>query len=75
MKVDTVVVFGESKLDLSFFIRSFFVIFPVERWEKAGEPRARLYIPAIGALLGVPAFFLVIAVPSFYASMLFLFIE
>ena len=45
------------------------------RWEKAGEKRARLYVPAIGALLGTPAFFMVIAVPNFYASMLFLFVE
>ncbi|CAM9987824.1 unnamed protein product [Ascophyllum nodosum] len=46
-----------------------------DRWEKSGESRARLYIPAIGAMLGAPAFFLVIAVPNFYASMFFLFLE
>lgn len=45
------------------------------RWEKAGEQRARLYIPTIGALLGAPAFFMVVASPSFYASMFFLFLE
>ena len=46
-----------------------------KRWEKAGERKARMYIPAIGALLGAPAFFLVIIIPSFYASMFFLFVE
>eukprot|EP00904_Undaria_pinnatifida_P006872 jgi/Undpi1/3314/HiC_scaffold_15.g06688.m1 len=46
-----------------------------DRWEKAGEKRARMYIAAIGALLGTPAFFLVIVVPSFYASMFFLLVE
>ena len=45
------------------------------RWERAGEKKARLYIPAIGALLGAPAFFMVVASPSFYASMFFLFVE
>lgn len=56
-------------------LSSFLGGFAADRWEKAGEPRARLYIPAIGALLGAPAFFLVIAVPNFYASMFFLFLE
>lgn len=47
----------------------------LDRWEKAGQHKARMYIPAFGALLGVPTFFLVVIVPSFYASMFFLFIE
>lgn len=34
-----------------------------------------MYIPAIGALLGAPTFFLVIITPNFYAAMFFLFVE
>lgn len=34
-----------------------------------------MYIPAIGALLGAPLFFLVIATSNFYGSMFFLFLE
>ncbi|CAM9848940.1 unnamed protein product, partial [Hapterophycus canaliculatus] len=49
--------------------------YAADRWEKAGQRKARMYIPAIGALLGAPAFFLVIVTPSFYASMFFLFVE
>lgn len=45
------------------------------RWEQAGESRARMYIPAIGALLAIPTFLGVILVPSFYGSMFFLFLE
>ncbi|CAM9202297.1 unnamed protein product, partial [Sphacelaria rigidula] len=46
-----------------------------DRWEQAGESRARMYIPAIGALLAIPTFLGVILVPSFYGSMFFLFLE
>eukprot|EP00904_Undaria_pinnatifida_P006879 jgi/Undpi1/3320/HiC_scaffold_15.g06693.m1 len=49
--------------------------YAADRWEKAGEKRARMYIAAIGTLLGVPAFLMVIVVPNFYASMFFLFLE
>ncbi|CAM9695078.1 unnamed protein product [Pylaiella littoralis] len=49
--------------------------YAADRWEKAGENRARMFIPAIGALLGLPAFLLVIITPNFYASMFFLFLE
>eukprot|EP00752_Nemacystus_decipiens_P008775 g7830.t1 len=49
--------------------------FAADKWEKAGQHKARMYIPAIGALAGAPLFFLVIITPSFYASMFFLFLE
>lgn len=49
--------------------------FLADKWEQAGQSRARMYIPAIGALLGIPTFLCVLLVPSFYASMFFLFLE
>ncbi|CAM9103237.1 unnamed protein product [Ectocarpus sp. 13 AM-2016] len=49
--------------------------YAADRWEKAGQHKARMYIPAIGALLGAPTFFLVIVTPNFYAAMFFLFVE
>ncbi|CAM9660841.1 unnamed protein product, partial [Choristocarpus tenellus] len=45
------------------------------RWERSGEGRARLYVPAIGAFLGAPTIALVLLVPGFYSSMFFLFVE
>eukprot|EP00903_Cladosiphon_okamuranus_P006304 g6182.t1 len=49
--------------------------YAADKWEKAGQNKARMYIPAIGALCGAPLFFLVVVTPSFYASMFFLFLE
>lgn len=38
------------------------------RWEKAGQPCARLYIPILGTLLGLPCIAVMLLATSFYVS-------
>eukprot|EP00622_Pseudochattonella_farcimen_P004438 FR739824.1.p1 GENE.FR739824.1~~FR739824.1.p1 ORF type:complete len:179 (+),score=7.43 FR739824.1:1-537(+) len=40
----------------------------VDRWEKSGQPCARLYIPILGTLLGLPCIALMLLAPSFPIS-------
>ncbi|CAM9631107.1 unnamed protein product, partial [Phaeothamnion confervicola] len=46
-----------------------------DSWERRGQTCARLYVPAIGAALGVPCIVLTLLTRNFYASMFWLFCE
>jgi len=46
-----------------------------DRWEKAGNQRARLHVPAIGALFGIPCAAFMLLTDNFYISLAALFCE
>jgi MFS family permease len=46
-----------------------------DRWEKSGNPYARLDVPLIGSLLGIPTIALCVLSTNFYLSMFGLFLE
>lgn len=47
----------------------------VDKWEKAGQPAARLYVPVLSTLLAIPFLALMTLSPSFYVSISGLAIE